>query len=63
MTTEQIKNGMALLVAARAECEAMVETARSAIRYCYDREAESHGEYPDGYIDIGTRTWEYRFVR
>lgn len=49
MTTEQIKNGMALLLAANTECETMVETARSAIRYCYDREAEGRTLSPKGY--------------
>lgn len=41
MTTEQITKGMGLLLAATAECEAMAETARRAIRYCYDRDLEN----------------------
>lgn len=49
MTTEQITKGMALLLAANTECEAMMETARSTVRYCYDREAENRTLSPKGY--------------
>ena len=49
MTTEQITKGMGLLLAATAECEAMAETARRAIRYCYDRDLENLTLSPKGY--------------
>lgn len=49
MTTEQITHGMGLVLAANSGCEIMAETARSAIRYCYDREAENRTLSPKGY--------------
>lgn len=41
MTREQITKGMPLLLAAKTEFEAMAETARCAIHYCYDQEAKN----------------------
>ena len=49
MTREQITKGMPLLLAAKTEFEAMAETARCAIHYCYDQEAKNRILSPKGY--------------
>ena len=48
MTREQITKGMPLLLAAKTEFEAMAETARCAIHYCYDQEAQNRTGYGTG---------------